>query len=527
MIQKDFIVNLSDFQSKFQEITKSLSKAKVSAEIRVMIDTLIMFVTMMFEFVNKLIVQNEEQSKDINSLQDTISSLQATIKELQRQLGLNSQNSSKPPSTDGFKKPRTRSLRQSSGKKVGGQKAHKGSCQKIPHKPDEVKQHYPDKCLTCPHLSECKSSGSVFQCGQSRFVIDAKIETIVTEHQAMEVAHCPCSNEKLTATFPGDVKAYTQYGSTISVLATIFNTFGAVSTNRIQTIFKNLLDVTISEATILSMIDKGASLVTDTVKQIKAHIETNSDIAHADETGLNVNSKTFWVHTASTDKYTYLILHKKRGLEGVKANGAIVDYKGVVVHDCWGPYFKLDIKHAVCCAHLLRELNGVIDAEESHVWAKRFKQLLLNMKKSKEQALDSNKTELDESLLKLLLKEYDEILDYADIEFPSPKKVEGKGRGRAKKGKTRSLIERLRKLKDEVCRFVKDFTVPFDNNLAERDLRNIKTKIKVSGCFRTTDGAENYLKIMSYIGTAKKNGINAVKALKAAFDGTPDIIFGR
>ena len=514
-------MDLSDFQSKFQEITKSLSKAKVSAEIRVMIDTLIMQNAMMLNVY-------EQQSKDINSLQDTISSLQATIKELQRQLGLNSQNSSKPPSTDGFKKPRTKSLRQSSGKKVGGQKAHKGSCQKIPHEPDEVKQHYPDKCLTCPHLSECKSSGSVFQCGQSRFVIDAKIETIVTEHQAMEVAHCPCSNEKLSATFPSDVKAYTQYGSTISVLATIFNTFGAVSTNRIQTIFKNLLDVTISEATILSMIDKGASLVTDTVKQIKAHIETNSDIAHADETGLNVNSKTFWVHTASTDKYTYLILHKKRGLEGVKANGAIVDYKGVVVHDCWGPYFKLDnIKHSVCCAHILRELNGVIDAEESHVWAKRFKHLLLNMKKSKEQALDSNKTELDESLLKLLLKEYDEILDYADIEFPSPKKVEGKGRGRTKKGKTRSLIERLRKLKDEVCRFVQDFTVPFDNNLAERDLRNIKTKIKVSGCFRTTEGAENYLKIMSYIGTAKKNGINAVKALKAAFDGTPDIIFGQ
>ena len=521
MIQKDFIVDLSDFQSKFQEITKSLSKAKVSAEIRVMIDTLIMQNAMMLNVY-------EQQSKDINSLQDTISSLQATIKELQRQLGLNSQNSSKPPSTDGFKKPRTKSLRQSSGKKVGGQKAHKGSCQKIPHEPDEVKQHYPDKCLTCPHLSECKSSGSVFQCGQSRFVIDAKIETIVTEHQAMEVAHCPCSNEKLSATFPSDVKAYTQYGSTISVLATIFNTFGAVSTNRIQTIFKNLLDVTISEATILSMIDKGASLVTDTVKQIKAHIETNSDIAHADETGLNVNSQKYWVHTASTDKYTYLILHKRRGLEGVKANGAIVDYKGVVVHDCWGPYFKLDnIKHSVCCAHILRELNGVIDAEESHVWAKRFKHLLLNMKKSKEQALDSNKTELDESLLKLLLKEYDEILDYADIEFPSPKKVEGKGRGRTKKGKTRSLIERLRKLKDEVCRFVQDFTVPFDNTLAERDLRNIKTKIKVSGCFRTTDGAENYLKIMSYIGTAKKNGINAVKALKAAFDGTPDIIFGQ
>ena len=514
-------MDLSEFKSKFQEITKSLSKAKVSAEIRVMIDTLIMQNAMMLNVY-------EQQSKDINSLQDTISSLQATIKELQRQLGLNSQNSSKPPSTDGFKKPRTKSLRQSSGKKVGGQKAHKGSCQKIPHEPDEVKQHYPDKCLTCPHLSECKSSGSVFQCGQSRFVIDAKIETIVTEHQAMEVAHCPCSNEKLSATFPSDVKAYTQYGSTISVLATIFNTFGAVSTNRIQTIFKNLLDVTISEATILSMIDKGASLVTDTVKQIKAHIETNSEIAHADETGLNVNSQKYWVHTASTDKYTYLILHKRRGLEGVKANGAIVDYKGVVVHDCWGPYFKLDnIKHSVCCAHILRELNGVIDAEESHVWAKRFKHLLLNMKKSKEQALDSNKTELDESLLKLLLKEYDEILDYADIEFPSPKKVEGKGRGRTKKGKTRSLIERLRKLKDEVCRFVQDFTVPFDNNLAERDLRNIKTKIKVSGCFRTTEGAENYLKIMSYIGTAKKNGINAVKALKAAFDGTPDIIFGQ
>ena len=171
----------------------------------------------------------------------------------------------------------------------------------------------------------------------------------------------------------------------------------------------------------------------------------------------------------------------------------------------------------MCCAHLLRELIANIENNPTHVWAERLKTLLITMKTAKEQAIEEGKTELREDLIKAL--EYDEIMAYANMECPPPDKIEPKKRGKKKKGKERSLIERLIKLKDSVCLFIHNFPVPFDNNQAERDLRNVKTKAKVSGCFRTKAGAQTYLKITSYLSTAKKHGINAFEALALAFKG--------
>ena len=195
------------------------------------------------------------------------------------------------------------------------------------------------------------------------------------------------------------------------------------------------------------------------------------------------------------------------------------------MHDCWSPYWKYDgIEHAICNAHLLRELTGIEEFEPDHTWATLFKTLLRSMKKAKEKAEAKGKTELSYYLLRKFSQEYDRIMEIANKERPVPPDPPYKKRGRKKKGKERALIERLMLLKDSVCLFIHDFKVPFDNNQAERDVRNVKTKIKVAGCFRTDKGAQDYLDIMSFLSTGQKHEISVFDALTAAFAGNAEIV---
>lgn len=185
-----------------------------------------------------------------NAMSETIKELQETIRELQRQLNQNSQNSSKPPSSDGFNKPTPQSLRQKSGKKQGGQKGHQGSHMSIPHEPDEFRKHLPKRCMSCPHLNECVQRGNVFTCGEKRYEVNAVITTKVTEHQTVQVSSCPCSGETMSGEFPEGIRAYVQYGDSVSVLAGLLSTYGAVSTMRIHVLLGSLLGVSLSTSTI-------------------------------------------------------------------------------------------------------------------------------------------------------------------------------------------------------------------------------------------------------------------------------------
>lgn len=205
----------------------------------------------------------------------------------------------------------------------------------------------------------------------------------------------------------------------------------------------------------------------------------------------------------------------------------INNFTGTAVHDCWGSYWRFEnISHVVCCANLLRELIAASENNPSHIWAKRLGNLLLTMKTAKEKAIEQNKTCLDDSHISSLEREYDEIMDYAYIECPPPDNTEPIKSGKHKKGKERSLIGRLIKLKASVCLFIHNFAVPFDNNQAERDVCNVKTKSKVSGCFRSIKGAQTYLTITSYLSTARKQGLDAFKALTSAFNGKAEIVLG-
>ena len=476
----------------------------------------------------RIIAEQKQQieilTATVEALRSTIKELQEVIQELQRQLNQDSHNSSKPPSSDGYKKPRTNSQRKQTGKKQGAQKGHPGSHMELPHEPDEVKQHLPEKCQICPHLVECQASGTVFQSGEKRYEVQVEITTKVIEHQAMRVCDCPCGTEGLRGQFPEGIRAYVQYGDSVTVLVGLLNTYGAVSIDRIHVLLSSLLGVRLSTGTIVSMLSSCARQVGATMERIRTEL-IHAGVVHFDETGVNVGRKTLWVHSASTDQMTSQTVSEKRGTVGMEEGGILPNYSGIAVHDCWAPYWKYDgVSHSVCNAHLLRELTAVEEMHPDHTWAGEFKSFLCSTKKLKEMRLAEGEQGLSATYLqKYVDEEYDEILSLADSECPLPEPTEQKS-GRKKKGKERSLIERLRKRKGSVCLFIHNFVVPFDNNQAERDVRNVKTKDKVSGCFRTIQGAQNYLDVMSFLSTAKKHGHNAFVALTAAFSGKADLI---
>jgi Transposase IS66 family. len=463
-----------------------------------------------------------ELQNQVKELTDLVTELQKTIKDLREQLNKNSGNSSKPPSTDGFKKPvnKNRSLRKKSGKKPGGQNGHTGSYLSVLSEPDHIEEHCHSDCKKCPHYAECHKNAVV---KESRFVIDAVVDVDITEHDVVSIPCCPkCGREK-TGDFPSNVNAYVQYGTNLEALTVALNTVGAVSVNRTHEILSGVFNIPISTGTINNMVSRCAEKIEPVYAAIGEKL-MKSPIDHADETGTSVDGKRNWVHCLSNDKYTYLALHAKRGFKAIEDIGILIDYHGILVHDCWSPYWKLEgVTHQLCCAHILRELNGVTENAPEQKWASKFAELLLKMKCSKERAIEQGKSALGKSTLNKYSERYDEIIKLAYEENPAPEKKPGK-RGKPKRGKILSLIDRLFKYKGEVCLFLVDLSVPFDNNQAERDIRNVKIKTKVSGFFKTFEGANNYLKIMSFVGTAKKLGKSAYDAIKLAVIGMPDVV---
>lgn len=476
------------------------------------------------EFVQQLLEQNAALTNQVADMAATIKELNQTIKELREQLNKNSKNSSKPPSSDGLKKQpvnKDRSLRKASGRKPGAQSGHDGTYLSVLAEPDETLQHMHPDCVTCPYHDTCLEKACV---KETRHELDAVFTINVTAHEQMVIHDCPLNGGVKEGSFPSDITATVQYGKNLQALAVAFNTVGAVSINRTHEILSSVFNIPLSTGTIKNMVTRCAEALTDTYERIRCQM-IRLGLLHCDETGTRVDGKTWWVHNASDMDFTFLSISKKRGQTGMDEARILPNFTGIIVHDCWGSYWKYpDAVHAVCCAHLLRELNGVEENYPEQTWATKFKELLLAMKKVKDKALADGKDEVSYYHLHKFDKQYDEIIKTAYEENPSPATA-AKKRGRKKKGKVLNLISRLEKYKASVCLFIKNLCVPFDNNQAERDLRMVKVKTKVSGCFRSVEGAQEYLIIMSYIGTAHKHGINAFAAIREALSGNPNIIF--
>jgi transposase len=449
-----------------------------------------------------------ELPDDIASLKAIIYELLAEISrhkaenaELKARLNANSNNSSRPPSSDGYRKS-AKILPSKNGIR-GGQKDHIGNTLHQVTVPDEIKQCRPAVC-NCGHhfaLSDMYLS-------EKRQVFDLPPpKLVVSEHQIFK-AKCPICGKVHAGHSP--LNASVQYGNGMKTLVSLLNTQYKMPLNKIKQFTLDLYGVPINEATILSSNAFLYQQLSQTETLIKERIQS-SPVANADETGMRINKKLHWMHTTSTPLFTYFFAHGKRGIEAINSEkGILSGFTNWLVHDCWSSYFGLDkAKHALCGAHILRELQGIIDNNDSPHAAKMqdfLRQLY--------------KTDFSERLNKQqhIIAQYEKICADWETGEPPPLKIDGK-RGKTKKTKARNLLERLTTHKEKVLAFAFNEHVPFTNNLAERDLRPIKLKQKISNCFRSFDGAEIYARIESFISTCRKNDKNIFNEIYNSFNG--------
>lgn len=458
----------------------------------------------------------------IHSLEQQIQSLTTRldlsdkrVRHLEEQLAKNSRNSSKPPSTDGFKKPSPKSLRKKGQRKSGGQPGHTGHTLKMAEKPDHTEIHPVEVCECCRRSLTDQPADSV----EKRQVHDLPVlRLIVTEHQA-ETKQCCCGHLN-KATFPECVNAPVQYGAGVKAAAVYVKNYQYLPYERACELLADLLGCPLSEGTLANIISQCDDLTENPVAQIKEMIERAS-VAHFDETGSRVEAKLWWLHSASTENATYYDIHRKRGSEAIDDIGILSDFTGRAIHDFWKPYFGYSCLHGLCNAHHLRELIFVHEQHQQD-WADHMIDCLLDIKNAVDQAKQTT-DHLDKKQIQTFEAHYQQVLDEGYGQnplLPLPLNAKKK-RGRRKKSKPRNLLERLDVHRKEALAFMYDFNVPFDNNQAERDIRMMKVQQKISGTFRTEDGAKAFCRIRSYISTARKNAVGAMDALTRLFSGNP------
>ena len=313
----------------------------------------------------------EELMALIKKQQEIITKLQDEIENLKDKLNKNSNNSSKPPSSDGYNKPSPKSERKKSSRKPGGQKGHKGANIEVGTS-DKIEIHYPKQCLNCPNRETCNKLSK----RDTYYIIDVTIKKEVTQHNIM---HCCCNGNYFAAQRFDGIKGSVAYGNNLRSLVCVLNTVGMVAIDNLHNIISGLSGVKISTGTISNILKNAGEKAKAFLDGIKNQL-LKSPVVHCDETGIRVNGKLEWVHVISDSLRTLYFLSLKRGSEAMDAMGFLRNYGGIVVHDFWNPYFKTtNAKHAMCCAHLLRELRGIFENHPNQLWANEMYYELLSM----------------------------------------------------------------------------------------------------------------------------------------------------
>jgi len=437
----------------------------------------------------------------VASLESENTALRAENAELRSRLNLNSGNSHKPPSSDGLKKKP--GLPKNPAQKSGAQVGHKGKTLEMVVNPDAVVVHHASSCPCC---SKVFSLSDVLEVLQKRQVFDIPAPRMeVTEHQ-LGVINC-CGQQHF-GSFPLEVGQPVQYGSRIKALSVLLNNDYKVPLEKIEQLMGDLWGCSFNESTVVTANARMYQRLEPVEEQIKTAI-LDSKTAHFDETGMRVEKSLHWFHVASTAWFTYLFVHKKRGREALESGSSLLkDFQNRAVHDCWESYFGYkQCQHALCGAHLLRELTNLIEKDSK--WAAKMHQFFLDLYQSSQKATS---VVADRQTWE---REFKHICQLADTEEPPP--IQGK-RGKPKNSKGRNLLNRLNDHQDEWLAFAFVEGVPFSNNQAERDIRCLKTKQKVATNFQTLKGAQHYARIQSFTSTLRKHSMNVFQNLINAFD---------
>lgn len=456
---------------------------------------------------------DQEIAAFISSLFKQIEVLTNRVHELERQLGQNSNNSSKPPSSDGLrKKP---NLRQPGGKK-GAPKGHPGHTLSFSETPDQVVVH---QLVSCSHCSA--SLENVKGTYERRQVFDLPAPRVFTTEHRAETACCPSCGVTQTASFPVNVKAPVQYGEGFAAWTVYLSNYHMLSLERIAQFFQDLTGCRPSEATLLSQLDSTYHALAPAEAHIRNRLLSSYAI-HCDETGARVNGKGQWIHTACNAGWTLLYAHKSRGGPAMDEMAILPHYSGHLVHDCYAAYFKekYAFRHVLCNAHLLRDCEEITQFDH-HRWSAEMKTLLQeSWDITKEARADG--VPLEEPVIRKVEQRYDEILERGQAEWSKDViPVKTGPRGRKSKSKAANLGQRFLDYKAAVIGFLRDAQIPFDNNQAERDIRMVKVKTKVSGMFRTELGAQQFARARSFISTLRKQNLPILQSLSDALRGKP------
>jgi len=461
----------------------------------------------------------ERLQEQVKALEGQIEAQQERVKMLEGQGAKDSHNSSLPPSSDRFVRV-PKSLRKKSGKKPGGQPGHQGHSLRQVEMPDEIIVHQVERCAHCYHdLSECSA-----RLAERRQVIDLPVKRLwVTEHRAEE-KQCPTCLHLTRASFPADVLAPAQYGTSIQTVATYLVAGQTVPYARASQLLQDLFDVHLSPASIARFVQCCHQHLAEWESVLKAAV-LKMRVIHQDETGMRVGKDGWWVHVCATKHLTHYGAHQSRGRKGMDAIGIAPLFEGISVHDALRSYHGYRFTEAFCNVHHLRDLT-FLEEKLKQDWATDMKVLLLDMKEATEQARARGQPEVETAVLTALLTRYDRLLHVGYQSNPLVVKPEQSKQykrlpGRPKQSPARNLLDRFSERKWDVLRFLLDLTVPFDNNQAERDLRMIKVQQKVSGCFRSEEGIAMFCRIRSYLSTLRKQEIALLPALEDALSGHP------
>jgi transposase len=458
------------------------------------------------------------KERRIEELEGQLMGALLRIEELERRQAKDSHNSSKPPSSDSLGR-KSRKQRKKSDKTRGGQRGHVGHMLQAVENPDQVIQHRASHCEAC----HCSLSEETGQLKERRQVTDLpELRLQVTEHQVQAIC-CPECEHITTAKFPEGVNAPAQYGPRLQALTVYLSQYQLLPLERICELLADLQLCQLSQGTVVNWIARASSTLQPWMQTLK-ELLVSSSLNHVDETGGHIKGLLHWFHVNATKWLTLYSWHRKRGKAAIEAIGILPHYQGRAVHDRLASYDSYPCKHSVCGAHLLRDCLFVAE-QEKQPWAQAMFDLLQGMAKATEQwraqgAKILPKAERDDWVAQYFCVLSDGFAAHMAC-APQETSTLPKKTGRRKQDASKNLLDALLKRAEQVLAFLDDLSIPFTNNLAERDLRMIKLQQKISGTFRSEEGATAFCAIRSYLSTMRKQGRCMLEALAAVFKGSP------